>query len=86
MPQIRELAPRAGVIVLSSRTNAETIHRSIESGAEGHVSKEKGLSELRRAIYCVAAGATYLDANQEAAPGRQAPAGETTGALIAARA
>ena len=66
VPQIRELAPRAGVIVLSSRTNAETIHRSIESGAEGHVSKEKGLSELRRAIYCVAAGATYLDANQEA--------------------
>jgi DNA-binding NarL/FixJ family response regulator len=47
--------------VLSSRTSPETLHRSIESGADGHVSKEKGLAELRRAICCVADGISYVD-------------------------
>jgi DNA-binding NarL/FixJ family response regulator len=59
--QLRENAPRAGIIVLSSRMNSETLHRSIESGADGHVSKEKGLAELRRAICCVADGVSYVD-------------------------
>lgn len=62
VPQIRKQAPRAGIIVLSSRSNAETLRSSIESGADGHVSKEKGLGELRRAILCVAGGLAYLDA------------------------
>jgi two-component system response regulator DevR len=61
VPQLRENTPRAGIIVLSSRSNPETLHRSIDSGADGHVSKEKGLDELRRAICCVADGITYLD-------------------------
>jgi DNA-binding NarL/FixJ family response regulator len=61
VPTLRENAPRAGIIVLSSRTNPETLHRSIESGADGHVSKEKGLAELRRAICCVADGISYVD-------------------------
>jgi DNA-binding NarL/FixJ family response regulator len=61
VPQLREQTPRAGIIVLSSRANPETLHRSIDSGADGHVSKEKGLDELRRAICCVADGITYLD-------------------------
>jgi DNA-binding NarL/FixJ family response regulator len=61
VPQLREHAPRAGIIVLSSRSNPETLHRSIESGADGHVSKEKGLAELRRAICCVAEGISYVD-------------------------
>jgi DNA-binding NarL/FixJ family response regulator len=62
--QIRKQASRAGIIVLSSRSNAETLRSSIESGADGHVSKEKGLDELRRAIHCVASGIAYLDAKQ----------------------
>ena len=61
VPLLRENAPRAGIIVLSSRSNPETLHRSIDSGADGHVSKEKGLVELRRAIVCVAEGISYLD-------------------------
>ena len=61
VPLLRENAPRAGIIVLSSRSNPETLHRSIESGADGHVSKEKGLAELRRAICCVADGISYVD-------------------------
>ena len=68
VPQLREQAPRAGIIVLSSRGNPETIHRSIESGADGHVSKEKGLDELRRAIFCVAEGISYVDPRSGAAP------------------
>lgn len=61
VPTLRGNAPRAGIIVLSSRSNPETLHRSIESGADGHVSKEKGLVELRSAICCVAEGISYLD-------------------------
>jgi two-component system NarL family response regulator len=64
VPQIRKQAPRAGIIVLSSRSNAETLRSSVDSGADGHVSKDKGLDELRRAIHCVAGGIAYLDANQ----------------------
>ncbi len=59
--QVRELAPRAGIIVLASREHRDTIHRSIESGADGHVGKDKGLQELRRAIFCVADGVSYVD-------------------------
>jgi len=62
VPEIRKRAPRAGIIVLSSRSNVETVRASVESGADGHVSKEKGLDELRRAIHCVAGGLAYLDA------------------------
>ena len=61
--QLRERAPRAGVIALSSRVNADALRRSIESGADGHVSKEKGLLELARAIVCVADGMSFMDAH-----------------------
>jgi two-component system NarL family response regulator len=70
VPQVREHAPHAGIIVLSSRGNPETLHRSIESGADGHVSKEKGLDELRRAIHCVAEGISFVDPRSGAAPVR----------------
>jgi DNA-binding NarL/FixJ family response regulator len=63
VPEVRRRASLAGVIVLSSRATGDALHRSIESGADGHVSKEKGLAELRRAIYCVAGGVTYLGAH-----------------------
>lgn len=59
VPAVRRQAPLASIIVLS-RGSADTLHRSIESGADGHVSKEQGLAELRRAIYCVAGGVSYL--------------------------
>jgi DNA-binding NarL/FixJ family response regulator len=64
--ELRANAPHPGIIVLSSRTTGDALHRAMESGAEGHVSKEKGLAELRRAIYCVAGGVTYLGAQPQA--------------------
>jgi DNA-binding NarL/FixJ family response regulator len=64
VPQIRKQAPRAAIIVLSSRSQADVLRHSIDSGADGHVSKEKGLAELRRAIHCVSGGVAYLDAKQ----------------------
>jgi DNA-binding NarL/FixJ family response regulator len=69
IPQLRRQAPRSGIIVLSSRANDETLRRAIEAGADGHVSKEKGLAELRRAINCVADGVTYLGARPNAGGG-----------------
>jgi two-component system NarL family response regulator len=69
VPQIRKHAPRAGILVLSSRTSAETLRSSIESGADGHVSKEESLEELRRAIRCVAGGLVYLDAKHSPSGG-----------------
>ena len=73
VPQLRENAPRAGIIVLSSRGTPDTLHRSIDSGADGHVSKEMGLGELRRAIYCVADGVSFMDPRAVKA---SAPVGE----------
>jgi DNA-binding NarL/FixJ family response regulator len=60
LPELRRQAPLAGIIVLSGAGTEGALHRAIESGADGHVSKEMGLAELRRAIYCVAGGVTYL--------------------------
>ncbi len=68
VPHVRDLAPRASIIVLSSRENRDTLHRSIDSGADGHVSKDKGLSDLRRAIYCVAGGVSYIDPRTDQRP------------------
>jgi DNA-binding NarL/FixJ family response regulator len=68
VPHVRDLAPRASIIVLSSRENRDTLHRSIDSGADGHVSKDKGLSDLRRAIYCVAGGVSYIDPRTDERP------------------
>ncbi len=68
VPHVREHAPRAGIIVLSSRESRGMIHRSIDSGADGHVGKDKGLGELRRAIRCVADGVSYVDARPDARP------------------
>lgn len=65
---LRQRAPHPGIIVLSTRTSGDALHRSMEFGAEGHVSKEKGLAELRRAIYCVAGGVTYLGAHPHSVP------------------
>jgi DNA-binding NarL/FixJ family response regulator len=64
VPHLRKQAPRAAIVVLSSRSQTDALRHSIDSGADGHVSKEKGLAELRRAILCVAGGVTYLDAKQ----------------------
>jgi DNA-binding NarL/FixJ family response regulator len=63
VPALRRHAPLAGVIVISSAATGDALHRSIDAGADGHVSKENGLAELRRAIYCVAGGVTYLGAH-----------------------
>ena len=68
VPHLRKQAPRAAIIVLSSRSQADALRHSIDSGADGHVSKEKGLAELRRAILCVSGGVTYLDAKQSPVP------------------
>ncbi len=68
VPHVRDLAPRASIIVLSSREHRDTLHRSIDSGADGHVSKDKGLSDLRRAIYCVAGGVSYVDPRTDERP------------------
>jgi DNA-binding NarL/FixJ family response regulator len=59
VPELRRQAPLSGIIVLAA-SGEDSLHRAIAAGADGHVSKEKGLAELRRAIYCVAGGVTYL--------------------------
>jgi DNA-binding NarL/FixJ family response regulator len=78
---MRRAIPRARIVVLSSRFNPFTLRRSIESGADGHVSKETGLGELRRAIHCVADGLSYVDprAASDAARAAALPGGDELG-------
>lgn len=85
VPHIREQAPRAAVIVLSSRAQTDALRHSIDSGADGHVSKEKGLAELRRAIHCVSGGAAYLDAEQAPAPVPAAVAAKVSNVRLSPR-
>lgn len=60
VPDLRRQAPLAGIIVLASANSEDAQHRTMAAGADGYVSKEHGLADLRRAIYCVAGGVTYL--------------------------
>lgn len=67
VPELRRRAPLAGIVVLASAGSEAAQHRAMAAGADGYVSKETGLAELRRAIYCVAGGVTYLGTRTPAA-------------------
>jgi len=57
----RDAAPRARIVALSQRSDENALYRSVESGADGHVTKDADLEDVVRAVRCVAAGASYVD-------------------------
>jgi DNA-binding NarL/FixJ family response regulator len=61
LPELREVAPEARVIMLSMQTNPSAIRQALTSGAAGYVSKHASDTDLLDAIRRVAAGSRYVD-------------------------
>jgi DNA-binding NarL/FixJ family response regulator len=59
--QIIEKHPDARIIIVSINESAEDIHRAMEAGASGYVSKSQSQDVIIRAVRSVAAGSTYLE-------------------------
>jgi DNA-binding NarL/FixJ family response regulator len=60
IPELRQLAPEARIIVLSQREEGVFAPRAIRAGAHGYLMKTEAAAQLRRAIDAVMAGAFYL--------------------------
>jgi len=52
--------PTLSILILTIHTEPTYIHRAIESGAKGYVTKNSSLSELKIAINEILKGNTYL--------------------------
>jgi two-component system, NarL family, response regulator NreC len=61
LPKLREVAPRARVVMLSMQTKPSAIRQALVSGAEGYLAKHASDSDLLDAIRRVARGARYVD-------------------------
>jgi DNA-binding NarL/FixJ family response regulator len=61
LPELREVAPEAGVIMLSMQTNPSSIRKALNAGACGFVAKHASEAYLTDAIRRVAAGSRYVD-------------------------
>src|SRR5207244_4221617 len=58
--QIRELDPRARVIILTTYDTDEEIARALKAGAKAYVLKDISADDLITCIHDVLAGKTYL--------------------------
>jgi DNA-binding NarL/FixJ family response regulator len=61
LPELREVAPEARVIMLSMQTSPSSIRQALISGAAGYVAKHASDRDLLDAIRRVAAGSRYVD-------------------------
>ncbi len=60
LPEIIELSPETGVVILTMRSEPEFARQALKSGVRGYVLKEAADSELVQAVRSAAAGETYL--------------------------
>ena len=58
--RLREVDPQARIVMLSIDEGEEDVHRALEAGAAGYVSKSVGGRELMAAIEAVWRGETYV--------------------------
>jgi DNA-binding NarL/FixJ family response regulator len=61
LPDLRSVAPEAGVIMLSMQTDPSSVRQGLISGASAYVAKHAPHTRLLDAIRQVAAGSRYVD-------------------------
>lgn len=62
---LQALQPSVPVVVISATDDAQTIHRAIELGASGFISKSATLEDIRAAIQAVLRGDVFIPAGAE---------------------
>jgi chemotaxis response regulator CheB len=55
--------PSTKVVALSSRSDADTVNRTLEAGATGYLTKHRAFGELAQAIRCVEQDQEYFSAD-----------------------
>ena len=60
LPEIRALAPRMRIVILTMHTHPSLVHAALRDGAHGFMPKDSGLAELAEAIDAVLAGNTWV--------------------------
>jgi DNA-binding NarL/FixJ family response regulator len=61
LARLRDLAPRAAVLILSMHEDPALVRRAVELGAAGYVLKGIGRRELRAAVHAVCDGESVLE-------------------------
>jgi len=61
IPELREVAPNARVIMLTAQTSASVIRQALNAGAVGFVGKHASDADLIDAVRRVAGGSRYVD-------------------------
>jgi len=67
--RLRQAAPAAPVLVVTSMSEPRLIGAALAAGAAGFLPKHSGRELFRTALDCLAAGGIYLPAGHEPAPG-----------------
>lgn len=58
--KIRRLSPKTRILMLSGRTDDQTVAEAIDAGCSGYVTKDRAVWELVAAVRLVQSGETYL--------------------------
>jgi DNA-binding NarL/FixJ family response regulator len=61
IPELKQVAPDARVIIVSSQTSASSVRRALTAGAAGYLPKRASDRELVAAIQHVRSGSQYVD-------------------------
>jgi DNA-binding NarL/FixJ family response regulator len=61
IPFLRQTAPQAGILVLTSNDDYRTVLEAIQLGVDGYVLKDTPVAALRQAILDVHEGGTVID-------------------------
>ena len=59
--KIKEIKPDIKVIAVSMVNDYTSVHRMLQSGADGYILKNAGVEELLKAIECAEAGDVYMN-------------------------
>lgn len=71
--EVKRIAPRTRVIVLSMHANDSYVSEALRKGADGYVVKDSLANELFDAIHAVTTGSRYLSKRFAMPPGKRAP-------------
>lgn len=82
--KLRKIAPDTTIVVLSGEQDPDVIHRCIDGGAMGFITKSATHDELLTAIRLIVAGGVYLPRNVMAASMHSRSSGERSDVALLA--
>lgn len=75
-PRLRQAAPGAKIVILTSDTTDDSMVRGVRAGADGYLTKDRALDDVVQALAAVSRGTSALtDAQRERAQATPDPSG-----------